>query len=75
MYDKDGNGFIMTTRGKNLTDAEVDQMFREADMPGTTLTGKAVLYNGEWLSPVGRNRGPSGCCRRGRTTGPRAPTW
>ena len=85
---QDGNGFIsaaelrhiMTTRSKNLTDAEVDEMFREADMPTTDameyrMTGKAVLYNGEWLSPVGRNGGPSGCCRRGRTTGPRAPTW
>ena len=67
---QDGNGFIMTTRGKNLTDAEVDQMFREADMPGTTLTGKAVLYNGEWLSPVGPKPRPLWVLPPGAHNGP-----
>ena len=60
----------MTTRGKNLTDAEVDQMFREADMPGTTLTGKAVLYNGEWLSPVGPKPRPLWVLPPGAHNGP-----
>ena len=42
MFDKDGNGFIsaaelrhvMTNLGEKLTDEEVDEMIREADIDG-----------------------------------------
>ncbi len=42
MFDKDGNGFIsaaelrhiMTNLGEKLTDEEVDEMIREADVDG-----------------------------------------
>ena len=65
----------MTTRSKNLTDAEVDEMFREADMPTTDameyrMTGKAVLYNGEWLSPVGPKPRPLWVLPPGAHNGP-----
>jgi len=65
----------MTTRGKNLTDAEVDEMFREADMPTTDameyrMTGKAVRYNDEWLSPVGPKPRPLWVLPPGAHNGP-----
>ena len=42
MFDRDGNGFIsaaelrhmMTNLGEKLTDEEVDEMIREADVDG-----------------------------------------
>ena len=44
VFDKDGNGFIsaselrhvMTNLGEKLTDEEVDEMIREADVDGST---------------------------------------
>lgn len=54
VFDKDGNGFIsaaelrhvMTNLGEKLTDEEVDEMIREADIDGdgqVNYEGKHVL--------------------------------
>ena len=62
VFDKDGNGFIsaaelrhvMTNLGEKLTDEEVDEMIREADIDGDGQ----VNYEGEFVLSARYTRGP-----------------
>ena len=61
VFDKDGNGFIsaaelrhvMTNLGEKLTDEEVDEMIREADVDGdgqVNYDGKKIQYYNNIIS-------------------------
>ena len=71
VFDKDGNGFIsaaelrhvMTNLGEKLTDEEVDEMIREADVDGdgqVNYEGKTIFHN--WRTTTTVNELLCCCC-------------
>jgi Ca2+-binding EF-hand superfamily protein len=62
VFDKDGNGFVsaaelkhvMTNLGEKLTDEEVDEMIREADVDGDGEWLRAVVVRGRWREGGGK---------------------
>lgn len=58
VFDKDGNGFIsaaelrhvMTNLGEKLSDAEVDEMIREADVDGDGQVRERVAPHAAWVA-------------------------
>ena len=68
VFDKDGNGFIsaaelrhvMTNLGEKLTDEEVDEMIREADIDGDGQVSPASVHQTHGVSSVDLNGRPFG---------------
>merc|ERR550525_2281992 len=64
VFDRDGNGFIsaaelrhvMTNLGEKLTDEEVDEMIREADVDDIGLTLEYLETQGVCVASVGQSR-------------------
>ena len=65
VFDKDGNGFIsaaelrhvMTNLGEELTDEEVDEMIREADIDGDgQVNYEGLLLNFVLLSKISQKK-------------------
>jgi len=65
VFDKDGNGFIsaaelrhvMTNLGEKLTDEEVDEMIREADIDGDgQVNYEGLLLNFVLLSKISQKK-------------------